>query len=733
MSFPGAGAGAGGPPPSRLSTKVQLRIRAGGLPRLDVMSKSDPFCAVLAKGASLVGPDGAPLTVSQRHAPGGAPPAWREVGRTETVHNTDRPSFSTTVVVDYVFEEVQPLKLVLWDDDGPGSAPDYIGEFETTLGHLMGSRGASQTGRLVHIQSGKERGSVCVTGAEIVGSDRDFLRAVFAGRKLDKKDFFGKSDPYITISRPTAAEYNAWRGKAVRDATAPLAAVAAPSSSSSMSASSSVSSASSPTAAAAALAGLPVAGSGVSAGITYGAERQRLWTGPVVMNTLDPDWPPVEIPLHAICGGDKDGAPVVLEVWDYDKHSTHDVIGELPPMTVGELVAAVNSSLARGGMGPPQWPVIHTKKKEKKGSSYNNSGILTCLSASFYRIHSFLEYLTGGLSLSLTVAVDFTGSNGNPSSPSSLHFLDPRPGAPLNPYAAAIASVGAVVGPYDTDGGFAAFGFGGSVDGGRTTSHCFPLSLNPAAIEVPGVQGLLSAYANALRFVGLSGPTLFSPIIRQAMAQARSGGPASQHMQRYSVLLLLTDGQCNDADDTVDAIVEAANTHVPLSIIIIGVGNADFSAMEMLDGDGDGRLKNRAGHRASRDLVQFVPFNKYSSLNDGGVALAAEVLAELPDQVTSFFTSLGIVPNAPVRAPSPIFGAAMPAPAAAAGPPPMAIGPGAGAGVMGMGGGVGGGYPPQPMGMGYPPQQPQYMAGGYPPQPPQQQQMGGPGQWTGTY
>ena len=43
-----------------------------------------------------------------------------------------------------------------------------------------------------------------------------------------------------------------------------------------------------------------------------------------------------------------------------------------------------------------------------------------------------------------------------------------------------------------------------------------------------------------------------------------------------------------------------------MSIIIIGVGNADFGLMEQLDGD-DAALKNSRGIRAERDIVQFVP------------------------------------------------------------------------------------------------------------------------------
>ena len=57
-------------------------------------------------------------------------------------------------------------------------------------------------------------------------------------------------------------------------------------------------------------------------------------------------------------------------------------------------------------------------------------------------------------------------------------------------------------------------------------------------------------------------------------------------------------------DKTVDLLVE--NCNLPLSLIIVGVGNADFTNMVRLDGDSG--LYNSKGKKASRDIVQFVPF-----------------------------------------------------------------------------------------------------------------------------
>jgi len=54
----------------------------------------------------------------------------------------------------------------------------------------------------------------------------------------------------------------------------------------------------------------------------------------------------------------------------------------------------------------------------------------------------------------------------------------------------------------------------------------------------------------------------------------------------------------------VDLIVQAST--LPLSIIIVGVGNADFTNMNRLDGDNG--LYSSKGVMAPRDIVQFVPF-----------------------------------------------------------------------------------------------------------------------------
>lgn len=67
-------------------------------------------------------------------------------------------------------------------------------------------------------------------------------------------------------------------------------------------------------------------------------------------------------------------------------------------------------------------------------------------------------------------------------------------------------------------------------------------------------------------------------------------------------------------EETRHAVVQASK--LPMSIIIVGVGNADFAAMEFLDGD-NRRLRSHTGEEAARDIVQFVPFREFRNVSVG--------------------------------------------------------------------------------------------------------------------
>jgi len=177
------------------------------------------------------------------------------------------------------------------------------------------------------------------------------------------------------------------------------------------------------------------------------------------------------------------------------------------------------------------------------------------------------------------------------------------------------------------------FGFGAKID--DHPNHCFAMTPPEGA---DGVDGMIEAYRNVVSGVQLWGPTNFAPTI--AAASQIASQFQTQESQKYFVLLILTDGVITDIDQTKAAIIAAS--HLPLSIIIVGVGPADFTDMNLLDSD-DGFLSH-GGSTAVRDIVQFVPYRDYAGSPE---KLARATLGEVPGQMLSFFKSVHFSPNPP--------------------------------------------------------------------------------------
>ncbi|KNC46943.1 copine III [Thecamonas trahens ATCC 50062] len=546
----------GGAPHEPLS-RVELHISCKNLPNMDTFSKSDPMAVVyLASGGS-----------------------WVEYDRTETINDNLSPAFVKAINVDYFFETTQHIRIAVYDvDDASGglAQQDFLGSFDTTVAAVMGGRGQRVTGQMKDARGGSMAATMTVSGEEVTEMKLE-LQLQLAARNLDKKDLFGKSDPFFEVC------------KARTGATAENTADAA--------------------------MWVPVIRSNV------------------VKKNLNPTWAPIHVPVSKLVGSDIERR-ILLRIYDWNKKSEPDLIGEVST-TISQLESAgVNDG----------FEVIHPKKRRKK-KKYRNSGVLMVTSFALIEKPSFLDYVVGGCDISLSVGIDFTASNGNPATPASLHYISPYE---PNQYVRAITSVGEVLANYDSDQRFAALGYGAKVPPGNQVSHCFPLTLDPNQVEVVGVEGIVHAYYHALHHVSLYGPTNFAPIIRAAAAQA--GRHATQETQEYMLLLIITDGIISDMDATTAAIVEASS--LPMSIIIVGVGDADFDSMELLDGD-DVRLSHN-GVFAERDIVQFVPFREFGSAHPE--MLARETLAELPSQFLSYMTKHGIKPNPPLAAPAPSYG-----------------------------------------------------------------------------
>lgn len=335
---------------------------------------------------------------------------------------------------------------------------------------------------------------------------------------------------------------------------------------------------------------------------------------------------PITKSLAKLVNGDMD-REIKIEFYDYDRRGDHYRGG-----SVKFTLRSARSFVASAGPAGSR----HTLRKRKSNQQVVDAGILIIKRCDISIPYSFLDYIRSGTVINLIVAVDMSATNGNPADPSSLQYSNRQ--AP-NEYVIALREVGQVLAAYDTSKTFPAFGFGAALPPSyNETAHCFALTGNIMHPVCQGVEGVIDTYYSALNNVAPYEPCLYGPLLRHVIKMTKEEDGRDRRTV-YTVLLLVTDGDFQDFPDVANLICSAAD--LPLSIVIVGVGNSRFVQLEKLDGD-DTPLCSTDGTPCARDIVQFVQFHKHRY---NPAQLAKEVLDEIPEQMVSYMRSKSLKPD----------------------------------------------------------------------------------------
>ena len=139
------------------------------------------------------------------------------------------------------------------------------------------------------------------------------------------------------------------------------------------------------------------------------------------------------------------------------------------------------------------------------------------------------------------------------------------------------------------------------------------------------LDDILRVYNLAVKNVEFNGPTLFAPIIRNSLNLVKE--QQKNKCKKFNILLIMTDGEIHDMDDTINLIIEAS--YYPISILIIGIGQDNFDSMEYFNNHD---LKN-LGMTACRKVVQFSNTQKYNNMKE----VSKELLKNVPNQITAYY------------------------------------------------------------------------------------------------
>jgi hypothetical protein len=173
--------------------------------------------------------------------------------------------------------------------------------------------------------------------------------------------------------------------------------------------------------------------------------------------------------------------------------------------------------------------------------------------------------------------------------------------------------VGNVLADLDDDKIIPCFRFGDVL---TTDRSVLPLEGNDPNFR--GIEALIEAYHRVMPTIQMSGPTTMAPAIQAACDIVRT-------TQSYHILLIFTDGDISSRARDAKAVIAAS--HLPLSIIVVGLGDGPFEILEEFD-----------DHLPSRvhDNLQFVNATeleaKLATVERPDLLLALHLLMEVPEQ-----------------------------------------------------------------------------------------------------
>ena len=236
--------------------------------------------------------------------------------------------------------------------------------------------------------------------------------------------------------------------------------------------------------------------------------------------------------------------------------------------------------------------------------------------------NSFLKLLKEGLNLDLSIAIDFTGSNGDPIYENSLHYIS---NGFINNYEKAMRESIKIIPMYNKGNKYNVYGFGAQLNG----EFKDVFNINGTDDEnIIGIENIISKYKETINSVYFAWPTFFAPVIKEITRKVEINYVNNFN---YNILLIISDGCIHDNTEMIDNIIEASK--FPISFIIIGVGDDVTYDMKRLNGE-SGKLISSTREVLNKDIVQYVHFNDYA---DDLNKLTEAVLKYIPDQISNYY------------------------------------------------------------------------------------------------
>ncbi|KAK5583507.1 hypothetical protein RB653_005103 [Dictyostelium firmibasis] len=473
------------------------------------------------------------------------------VGATERIDNESEPFFKTTINIDYYFEHIQKLGILVINhnlkslDFTKIDKIDAVGEFTTTIGDIMSRENKRLIGNIK--EKDKITGNIEITAEEIQELGLNVILQI-RGTKLDKKDLFS-SDPYFKIYKSS------------------------------------------------------VSGNSI------------VYESPIIKSNINPIFEPIVIRLQELNGGCMfrelifefwDHNDLVDDQFIGSFRTNTDeilkgIIREFP--LINSKLKSKKSNYEHSGiinfidsrilLKPTFQDFINGDSIDKSCSIDLMIAIDCTDSNGDQKLETSLHYNNDTTTKTTTTTTSSSHRNEYVKSLLAIDSQMKNLGITLNQRLDVIG-FGAIIYRIRSDN----FRFYHLIDDKPSTQN-------------PGINGAIELYYKAIPNIKFNSPTNISLIIGDAIRKSLDTFD-STHL-KYSILLILIDSEITDFNETIEEIIKSSKA--PLSIIFIGVGNHSFVNIPTLDGEINRgvSLVDRYGNKQIRDNVHFISFKEFST------------------------------------------------------------------------------------------------------------------------
>jgi len=292
-----------------------------------------------------------------------------------------------------------------------------------------------------------------------------------------------------------------------------------------------------------------------------------------------------------------------LTRWKDKTHFNVQILGETYKISLSNLVTSKNSTftcLANNKLANSEKITIKVENPNYSQQKENKQ-------------FTFFDYIKAGIEMKSIIGIDFTQG--------SEHGIDEK----NNQYLQTIAEFREIMYSYMRD--FDVYGYGAKFSDTNQNEDYFNINLKDKS-PLHGYTNIEIAYKECFKKINYLDNDSLSPLlknIRQIIFK-------NYNPENYFIFLLLISNppKREDIKKCIDAFIE--NTYLPLSVVVIGIGDKDFKDIQNL-------FSNKHKYSSKeiekmRSNVSFCPLKDFNFKYD--LALS-ECLKEIPKQMVEYF------------------------------------------------------------------------------------------------